>query len=44
MTVKELVKILEDCDVDINIYFAEDKYNEEINDIDVWTVEFFKHN
>lgn len=42
MKVKELIKILEDCDIQINIKFATDSYNEEIHDIDVWTIEFFE--
>lgn len=41
MKVKELIEILENYDIAVNIKFAEDKYNEEVFDIDIWTVEFF---
>ena len=40
MTVKELKEKLAEFDIDIRIHKAENEY-EEINDIDVWTEEFY---
>lgn len=43
MTIRELMNILRDYDVDVNVKTAKDESWEEaeINDIDVWSINFF---